>query len=206
MRNIEPVMHPVGIAALRPTQMTVGLAEVAEKRREWASRGVGKNGDYLARHMIPVVIGGARGRYFIVDHHHLARALHDEGQQSVLVSVQADLSGLGKRAFWAVMDSRGWSHPYDAQGRLRDVDDLPRTVAKLTDDPYRSLAGALRRAGGYAKVTVPFSEFLWADYLRDRIPAKRLRDDPGGALKRAMTLAAKTEAGYLPGWSGPDPG
>jgi len=204
MRNIEPVMHPVPIVSLRPTQITVGLGEVAEKRRQWARRGMEKAADYLGRHAIPTVIG-PKGRHFIIDHHHLARALYDEGQESVLVSVQSDLSGLSKRAFWAVLDSRGWSHPYDAEGRLRDVDDLPSSVAKLTDDPYRTLAGALRRAGGYAKVAVPFAEFLWADFLRERIAVKRLKDDFDAALKKALALSAKLEASYLPGWSGPDP-
>ncbi|MGA0600327.1 ParB-like protein [Caulobacter sp. KR2-114] len=205
MRNIEPVMHPLPIAALRPTQMTVGLGEVAEKRRAWGRRAAEQDADYLGRHTLPTVIG-PKGRHYVIDHHHLARALHDEGQRHVLVSVQADLSGLSKRAFWAVMDSRGWSHPYDAEGRLRPVDDLPKSVARLADDPYRSLAGALRRAGGYAKVAVPFAEFLWADFLRERIALKRLKADPGGALKRALVLAESLDASYLPGWSGPDPG
>jgi hypothetical protein len=43
--------------------------------------------------------------------------------------------------------------------------DLPKTVAGLIDDPFRSLAGELRRAGGFAKDTTPFSEFLWADFF-----------------------------------------
>lgn len=205
MRNIEPVMHPVQITDLRPTQMTVGYGEVAEKRREWARRGVEKAGDYLGRHAVPTVIG-PKGRHYIIDHHHLVRALYDEKQDCVLVSVQSDLSGLSKRAFWAVLDSRDWSHPYDAEGRLRSVDELPKTVARLLDDPYRTLAGALRRAGGYAKVAVPFAEFLWADYLRERIPLKRLKDDFDAALKKALALADKLDAAYLPGWAGPDPG
>jgi hypothetical protein len=45
-------------------------------------------------------------------------------------------------------------------------------MAKLIDDPFRSLAGELRRAGGFAKDTTPFSEFLWADFLRRRVKRK----------------------------------
>lgn len=204
MRNLEPVVHPVAISALRPTQMTVGFKEVAEKRREWSQRAADKGAEYLGRHMIPTVIG-PKGRHFIIDHHHLALALHEEGVRDVLVNVQGDLSGLPKMAFWTVMDSRAWCHPYDAEGRRRDFDELPRSVAKLADDPYRSLAGSLRRAGGYAKVAAPFSEFLWADFLRRRIPVKVLRDDFSAAVKRALALAGEQDAGYLPGWSGPDP-
>jgi hypothetical protein len=46
---------------------------------------------------------------------------------------------------------------------------MPKTVFDLTDDPFRSLAGALKRTGGYAKDKAPFSEFRWADFLRNRI-------------------------------------
>ena len=50
--------------------------------------------------------------------------------------------------FWFVMDNRDWTHPFDADGRRRSYDDLPKSVDKLVDDPFRSLAGELRRAGG----------------------------------------------------------
>src|SRR5436305_4773273 len=39
---------------------------------------------------------------------------------------------------------------------------FPYTTLFRSDDPYRSLAGEVRRAGGYAKEATPFSEFLWA--------------------------------------------
>lgn len=204
MRNLEPVVHPVAIETLRPTQMTVGFREVAEKRREWSKRPGDKGAEFLGRHMIPTVIG-AKGRHYVIDHHHLALALHEEGVRDILVSVQGDLSALPKAAFWTVLDSRAWCHPYDVQGRRRDFGDLPKSISKLADDPYRSLAGALRRAGGYAKVTAPFAEFLWADFLRRRIPVKALRDSFPAAVKRARALAAKEDAAYLPGWCGPDP-
>ena len=69
-------------------------------------------------------------------------------------------------------------------------------------DPYRSLAGELRRLGGYAKDMTPFSEFLWADYLRLKLPEKRVRKDCDKALKEALACAHDPEARYLPGWSG----
>ena len=38
----------------------------------------------------------------MIDHHHLARALHDEGVKEVLVSAVADLRSLDKDAFWTL--------------------------------------------------------------------------------------------------------
>ena len=83
--------------------------------------------------------------------------------------------------------------------------DVPKTVADLKDDPFRSLAGELRRAGGYAKDTTPFSEFLWADFLRQRIKRKSIDKDYAAALKRAVRLAKSDDAAFLPGWCGADP-
>ena len=36
-----------------------------------------------------------KGRHYIIDHHHLARALHEEGRKDVLVTVVANLSAAG---------------------------------------------------------------------------------------------------------------
>ena len=78
-------------------------------------------------------------------------------------------------------------HPFDAKGKRRDYDAIPKSVADMVDDPFRSLAGELRRLGGYSKETTPFSEFLWADFLRRRMKPKqlahRLRESAEGRLQ-----------------------
>jgi hypothetical protein len=154
--------------------------------------------------LIPVILG-PNHRHYVVDHHHLARALHDEGVKDVAVAVFANLSGLDRDAFWTVMDNRNWMHPFDDAGRRRHYRDIPKSVTGLVDDPFRSLAGELRRAGGFAKDTTPFSEFLWADFLRRRMKAKAVKADFDHAIEKALQLAKSAEAGYLPGWCGPLP-
>jgi hypothetical protein len=154
--------------------------------------------------MIPVVLGPKK-RHYVIDHHHLARALHDEGVKDVAVTVVSNLSKLEADAFWTVMDNRNWMHPFDDDGRRRHYDDIPKSIPKLVDDPFRSLAGELRRQGGFAKDTTPFSEFLWADFLRRRIKRKLVEHDFSHAMEKAMELAKSTEADYLPGWCGPAP-
>ncbi|GJE59234.1 ParB-like protein [Methylobacterium trifolii] len=205
MANREPLLNPVPIAELRPTQMTVGLREVEEKRRRWREHDPDKKAAFLGAHMIPTLLGPKK-RHYVIDHHHLARALQEEGVESVLVTVVADLHHLDKDAFWTVCDHKSWVHPYDADGVRVGFKDIPKAIAALADDPFRSLAGELRRAGGFAKDTTPFSEFLWADYLRRTIKAKRVEGDFSAALEEALRLAKAPEAGYLPGWCGPVPG
>jgi len=194
----EPRLRPVRLATLRPTQMTVGMLEVERKRREWLDHAVDDGPEFLGSHLIPVVIGPKQVPW-LIDHHHLARALHEEGVEHVLVSVVARLAHLRKAEFLTFMDNRNWLHPYDADGERRDV---PRTLAKMTDDPYRSLAGAVRRAGGYAKTDTPYSEFLWADFLRGRISAKTVKGDFEKAVHKALAIAHCADATHLPGYCG----
>src|SRR5258705_8138604 len=72
------------INELRPTQITVGMIEVAEKRRELVEMmryHPHRLRQYLADHAIPTVAGYDR-RYFLVDHHHLGRALWEAGVEN----------------------------------------------------------------------------------------------------------------------------
>lgn len=202
MQSPDPIVKPTPLANLRPTQMTVGKREVTDKRKRWRQEH-GKNAaEFLGRHMFPVVLG-PKNRPYVIDHHHMALALHQEKVRNVLVNVVADLSHLTKEAFWVVLDNRGWMHPFDNKGVRRPYSAIPLTVPDLIDDPFRSLSGALRDAGGYAKDTTPFSEFLWADFMRRRIKRSVVEDDFNRALEIALEVAKSADARYLPGWCGP---
>jgi hypothetical protein len=179
------------------------MREVKEKRKRWQEhKSAKKQSESLGKHMIPVVIG-PDDRNYVVDHHHLARALHDEGVKDVLVTVIGDLSMVERDAFWGVMDNKRWVYPYDVKGERRHFRDLPKSVSDLKDDPFRSLAGELRRSGGFAKDTTPFSEFLWADFLRRKIPRKAVEANFAKAMEKALAFARSKDAVYLPGWCGP---
>jgi len=195
--------HPqlqVAPADLRPTQLTVGYAEVAAKRAEWEQISKKKRKELLSRHWFPGVLGPG-GKVYIVDHHHLGLALIEEKVDSVPVLVQRDFSWLEPEVFWRTMEFNRWAHPYDAHGHRADYDAFPAKLTDLTDDPYRTLSARVREAGGYAKDATPYAEFLWADFLRPRIKLKNKQ--PGGrALKQALALAHTHETAYLPGWSG----
>jgi hypothetical protein len=192
----------VPIVSLRPTQITVGMREVDAKRKSWRHHPDRKKPDFLGRHLIPVV-WGPKEQYYVVDHHHLALALHREGVQEVATTLVSDLRSLRREAFWIFLDNRGWLHPFDEEGRRRSYRDVPKKLTDLIDDPYRSLAGELRLRGGFAKDTTPFSEFLWADFLRRRVKRGLVRHEFAAALALANKLAKSSEASYLPGWCGP---
>jgi hypothetical protein len=140
----------------------------------------------------------------VIDHHHLARALLDEGVPEVVVAVRTDLSHLSKAAFWNFLDNRGWCHPYDDRGKRIEFDQMPRRIADLSDDPFRSLSGETRRRGGFTKNVSPFSEFIWADFLRRRMKRQLVECEFETAVAEALRLVRSREAARLPGWCGPD--
>jgi hypothetical protein len=117
----EPIVKPVAIADLRPTQMTVGVREVKEKRKRLRSESKIKGEEFLGKHMIPVMLG-PEDRHYIIDHHHLARALHDEGVEDVLVTVVKNLRTLEPESFWFELDAsvRRRGPPAPLQGFAED--------------------------------------------------------------------------------------
>lgn len=191
-------------ARLRPTQMTVGLAEVAIKRRAWAALGKKARHEALQQQAFPAVLGPKK-RYFIIDHHHLGLALIEERVHHVWIAVQDDLSWLTPEVFWRVLEFRAWAHPFDAHGVRHDCRHIPRRLTQLQDDPYRSLANRVHQAGGYAKSPMPFAEFMWADFFRARISAAKLRSQWPQAVRTGVRLARSADARYLPGWAGRSP-
>ena len=69
-----PKIMRTRLAKLRPTQMTVGFAEVKQKRRDWNKVAKDDREAFLENHAFPAVKGPGE-RFFITDHHHLGRAL-----------------------------------------------------------------------------------------------------------------------------------
>jgi hypothetical protein len=105
-----------------------------------------------------------------------------------------DLAHLEEAKFWTILESRGWCHPYDALGRRRAWAEMPTSMAQLMDDPFRSLASALRRAGGFAKHPEPFSEFAWVTRLRRHIPLSLVEHNFDAALREALRLLSDHSA------------
>ena len=135
----DPILKPIPILSLRPTQMTVGMREVKEKRKRWREhKSAKRRAVRLGKHMIPVVLGPDEHHY-VVDHHHLARALHDEGVKHILVAVIGDLIMVERDAFWGVMDNKRWVYPYDSKGERRQFKDLPKSVADLKTIRFAAL-------------------------------------------------------------------
>ena len=201
---MKPFHHhliEVSLSDIRPTQVTVGYIEVQEKRKEWESLAKGERKKLIDAHWFPSVLGPA-GQYFIVDHHHLGMALHQEGHEKIRLTVLEDLSWIDMNLFWRMMEFKRWVHPFDATGSRVAFQKIPQVISSLKDDPYRRLVGLIRKLGGFAKDDAPYSEFLWADYFRDKIKKKLIESSLEQAIQLGLEIAKLPQARYLPGWVG----
>lgn len=202
----EAELFPAEVLLLRPTQLAVGMQQVRVKMAKVAkkqAKGAEALDTFLRKNPIPVVIGPGQSLY-LIDHHHLARALYESGVKTCYAGAARDLSSLEVDEFWRQMAAAKCLWPYCREGKRVEEEELPgllpNTVAELQDDPYRSLAALVRKAGGYQKSTKPFSEFMWANYLRPRIPlALETPDDVVHFVGRGISHATAPDAAVLPG-------
>jgi hypothetical protein len=191
----------VEIRRLRPTQITVGMIEVHDKRARLESLKKHEQQELLAAHPIPAV-WGPDDKLYITDHHHLGRACSEAGIETGFFWIEADYCKVPIAQFWPKMDTAKWVHPIDQNGTLRGFEDIPDHLEKLHDDPYRSLAGYVRNAGGYDKTPTAFAEFQWADFFRPRVVIGPTRAEFEACVERAVKLATSPEAAQLPGYKG----
>lgn len=191
--------QPVSIKSLRPTQLTVGLIEVATKKKRLEAMKPKEQSEFLEEHPMPVVIGPAK-KLFITDHHHLARAALDAGIDGGFFTVEADLSSHDLASFWEKMNENQWVHPLDHFGVRHIYASLPAHLEDLVDDVYRSIAGFVRDAGGYQKTDTAFAEFIWADFFRRNIPVEEVTANFDAAVNDGLRLARSHLAHSIPGF------
>ncbi len=189
------------VAALRPTQLAVGMRAVREKETHVNKKmSKEKLEKYLSEHPEPAVVGPDGGLY-IIDHHHLGRALLNQEIEITYCEILENLRHMGFNEFWQTMEKKSWVYLYDENGKgPLSYSSLPSSLAGLKDDPYRSLAGAVREADGYEKSPIPFAEFQWAAFFRTRIARKILESDFEQAILDGVELAQSPAAAHLPGY------
>jgi hypothetical protein len=205
--GFDPTLPPgtwcrVAIEKVHPTQFAVGYWEVKQRAANIARHGSKRLGTYLDEHVALLVVGPG-GEPYLVDGHHLCLAMLKAGRgTTVEARVVANWRDLPVAEFWSKMRESNYVYPFDNQGRgPLDVEKLPRKVTELTDDPYRSLAWAVRNRGGFQKTTASFSEFQWANFFRKRIEIGPKAKDFEKAVQAALKISHTVEAKNLPGYT-----
>ena len=201
LQDLKIIMtkRSVKIDELRPTQLTLGLEDVNKRANRMAELDADDLNKLLSRKSIPHVIGPGKEIY-IVDHHHLCRALYSIGQKNAVLGEElADWSELEIRSFWKKMDISGYCWAIDSEGHRRPYSAIPKHVCQLTDNAWRSLARAVR-GHAFKNEDTPFQEFIWGDYFRTFMSERLLLQDFELAKKVATAVAHLKEAEDLPGY------
>ncbi len=192
----------IHIVEAHPTQFSVGMVEVEAKREKIEAMGEEKLSKFLKKHSVPAVIG-PQHRFFITDHHHLARALLEAGVDEMILDIQQDWGGLPEDQFWARMKSSQFVYLYDENGQgPLPPSQLPEDVNHLADDAYRGLAWAVqKRTAAYDDTNFPYASFLWANFFRARVSKDLVYSSFDNAVELGAKLAKSPEARNLPGYS-----
>ena len=202
VRFAKSGLPQVKVSDLRPTQSSAGMLEVEEKKERIQALAPKELEKYLEKHPIPVVLG-PKEKYYMIDHHHLALALNNLGKDHVYVDIVKDFSSsASKEDFWQKMEKHGYVYLRDENEKKITPSDLPEKIDEIKDDPYRSLAGAVRDAGGFTKSRTPFAEFTWAHFFKTHIEFKNTKKGLTTVLGDAIKLAHSKDAKDLPGYIG----
>jgi hypothetical protein len=194
----------VDLDKLRPAQVTAGLAEAAHERAAGACRARKISRSLLEWQGFRSGLG-SRGRRRIADHRHVVPALMREGAERARGALRAEPSCLATAMPWRAMEHRNCAHPFDRAGEWCDFNAIPARIVQFVDDPYRSLSGLLRGAGGCAKDAYPCADFLWVDDLRRHVTATPIGKSTNIAVREAQGLAKGPRVRYLPCSSGITP-
>jgi hypothetical protein len=194
-------MKKPAILELRPTQFVLGMKEIESKVAKMKAFNPKDMGAFCLEHKIPVVLGPKQQTYMI-DHHHFARACWELNVDDYSVDVIKDLSDLPEKEFWNTMTKKDWVYLYDQFGMgPHSPLDLPADIRCLADDPFRSLAWALRDSGAIKKQEEPFFEFKWAAFFRLNLDVRvHSKSDFKDAILQAKKLAGSKSAAHLPGY------
>jgi hypothetical protein len=188
------------LRALRPTQMTFGMREVESRGLTWRNASGKERKALLEGHIAPAVLGPDQA-VFLIDHHHFALSLLREGEVAMLARCEHDFSHLQSDEFWMVMEFYGFAHPFDANGVRQPFSAMPEMLVDGTDDVFRSLVWAVRQVNGITKATIPYAEFIWADFFRRRLSLQSVNEGFDKATRLAKELAVSSQASHLPGFT-----
>lgn len=127
---------------------------------------------------------GPGGQPYLTDGHHTLTSFWEAPgagpDTRVRLRITANLKDAPPEAFWAEMQSQGWTWLKDADGKTVTPDQLPASLGlkSFANDQYRGAVFFVRDAGYSQDDTSPaFQEFYWGQWLRDQTdPDLRLAD------------------------------
>src|SRR5262249_34803825 len=96
----------VDVKALHPTQLAIGTRAVDRRARDIAEKTPDQRDRLLREKRVPIVVAPG-GKLYLVDRHHLVRALMLDGIDRTYATVKANLSYSDE--FWGTMTRTAWA-------------------------------------------------------------------------------------------------
>jgi hypothetical protein len=194
-------MCVIDVRILHPTQFAVGYWEIERRAEKVMGKDAKKIEKYLKEHVGKVVIGPG-GIPYIIDRHHLACImLKTTKSLTIYATISANFSTMSIDNFWEEMITRKWAYLYDEKGNgPLDPQLLPKSLKDLKDDPFRSLAWAVRERDGFRVSTDPFAEFQWANFFRTKFNVSDAKVNIVPFIQKALKLCHTSAASGLPGY------
>ena len=193
----------IAVYDLHPTQKAVGMRQIESGVSEIEKMSNAQLNRFISEEKIPV-IAGPDGNFYMTDRHHFVLSLHTaRGRRlpSLVAKVKKNWSMMSEQKFWQQMQRNNYIYLYDEHGSpLSDHTEIPDHITELKNDPYRSLAWAVRELGGFKKTDIPFAEFAWANYFRPLVDVGISDSEFDKAVSKAMQLAKSKSAKHLPGY------
>ncbi len=97
------------------------------------------------------------------------------GQEKKTLAKVSQIEDQKMDEFWQQMKENNFVYLKKQDGSEINPKDLPRKIEELQDDPFRSFAYFFRDFGGYDKVSIPFLEFMWGDFLRKKMSLDEIK-------------------------------
>jgi len=162
-------MCRVKLSEIYPTQAIVGEVAVDCKikklekilKKDYGNDEKKFREDYLCKKktFLPIVVG-YKSRMYITDHHHLSSAILKSKKiekKELNAFIYSDYSHdkeswekVSEDKFWSLMEKEKLVYLRD-NGKEISYEDLPACLARLTNDPFRTLSRWVRESGCYTK-------------------------------------------------------
>ncbi|WP_372652196.1 ParB-like protein [Halobacteriovorax sp.] len=196
--------HFISLERVHPTQAFIGLDQIPSKIKKIEKKyKKNKLTEYLKEKWTPAIIG-PDNKYWIIDRHHLSYSILKSKipnkKQGLFIKVIFDWSSYSWSYFKERMNDKSFLYLKDDKFKPITFEELPLSIGKLRDNPYRSLAYFAREKNCFNKVNVPFLEFTWGEYfykkgisISDKINYKK-------PIKQALKLCKHDSARHLPGF------
>jgi hypothetical protein len=197
-------LFEVAVAALQPTQLCIGLAEIRSRQHDFARDTPEQQRRYLRSKPVPLV-RNQTGDLWMIDRHHRLRALLElDASVTTFGYLVAEVASSSRAKTLRELQSRGWLYLHDGRGQGPwPPEQLPTSLLDLQDDPYRSLVWKLKKEGVLRpQPLIPYHEFRWGAWLRRRPLPPFHSGCLEPALPTARRLARSPAASHLDGWKG----